>query len=94
MMAALCVVIGGNLSEERFSPEPPSKDFYTNFSPIGCISREKKNSQLNSDMHPMGLKLNTKVLGREFEGGPFFKRVSLNNSRKSSHHIAIIKRGD
>ncbi len=30
-------------------------------------------------MHPMGLKLNTKVLGKEFEEEPFFKRVFLNN---------------
>ena len=35
-------------------------------------------------MHPMGLKLNTKVLGKEFEEEPFFKRVFLNNSRKNS----------
>ena len=27
----------------------------------------------------MGLKLNTKVLGKEFEEEPFFKRVFLNN---------------
>gem|GEM_PF-2996523 len=26
-IAALYAFIGGNLSEERFSPEPPSKDF-------------------------------------------------------------------
>ena len=33
----------------------------------------------------MGLKLNTKVLGKEFEEEPFFKRVFLNNSRKNSY---------
>ena len=31
-------------------------------------------------------KIKTEVLGREFEGGPFFKRVSLNNE-----YIAYIK---
>ena len=36
-------------------------------------------------MHPMGLKLNTKVLGKEFEEEPFFKRVFLNNSCKNSY---------
>ena len=28
----------------------------------------------------MGLKFKLKVFGREFEGKPFFKRVSLNNT--------------
>ena len=30
--------------------------------------------------------LKPKVLGREFEGEPFFKRVSLNNRRNSLHN--------
>ena len=30
----------------------------------------------------MGLEFKLKVFGREFEGKPFFKRVSLNNTRK------------
>ena len=30
-----------------------------------------------------------KVLGREFEGEPFFKRVSLNNNRKNTRSPKI-----
>ena len=29
----------------------------------------------------MGLEFKLKVFGREYEGNPFFKRVSLNNTR-------------
>ncbi len=61
----------------------------------------------------MGLKLNTKVLGKEFEddspqcgemsrsdrgdslllGGPFFKRVSLNNAHKAPIRILLFTYG-
>jgi len=33
---------------------------------------------------PLAEKTELKVLGREFEGEPFFKRVSLNNTCKTS----------
>ena len=33
LIAGLYVIIGGNLSEERFSPVPPSKDFKLKFCP-------------------------------------------------------------
>ena len=36
-------------------------------------------------MCPVRQKFNTKVLGKEFEEEPFFKRVFLNNIRKSFH---------
>ena len=70
--------IGGNLSEERFSPEPPSKDFYTNFSLTGRTVKKNKIFHLPNPVCPVRLKLNTKVLGKEFEEEPFFKRVFLN----------------
>jgi|UPI00048AA2C9 hypothetical protein len=34
-----------------------------------------------------------KVLGREFEGEPFFKRVSLNITRKTSVRVSPLSRG-
>ena len=33
----------------------------------------------------MGLEFKLKVFGREYEGKPFFKRVSLNNTYKYLH---------
>ena len=60
LIEILYVFIGGNLSEERLSPIaiedryiPYSKDFNTDLSLIG--------------FYPIRLKLNTKVLGKEFE---------------------------
>ncbi len=62
--------IGANLSEERFFPETLSKDFwYYGIFGTGHMSCTKYAK------HP-------KVLGRELEGEPFFKRVSLNNKCK------------
>ncbi|MBQ7756240.1 MAG: hypothetical protein IJ401_02940 [Oscillospiraceae bacterium] len=49
----LYVFIGGNLSEERLSPVPPSKDFNTKICQIG--------NNLS------GRFLNIEVLGKEFE---------------------------
>ena len=43
-------------------------------------------------MHPMGLKLKLKVLGKEFEAEPFFKRVFLNKTRKNFHKSVILRR--
>ncbi|MBR4510969.1 MAG: hypothetical protein IKP25_09910, partial [Ruminococcus sp.] len=39
---------------------------------------------------PLAEKTELKVLGREFEGEPFFKRVSLNNTCKSSVRVPAI----
>ena len=75
--------IGENLSEERFFPEPLSKDFYLIFSDRAHII---KLSSFLLLVCALPEKIKTKVLGREFEGGPFFKRVSLNNE-----HISYIK---
>ena len=39
---------------------------------------------------PLAEKTELKVLGREFEGKPFFKRVSLNNMCKASIWVSTI----
>ncbi|MCR5074858.1 MAG: hypothetical protein K6A79_03515, partial [Ruminococcus sp.] len=39
---------------------------------------------------PLAEKTELKVLGREFEGKPFFKRVSLNNKCKPSIWVPAI----
>ena len=74
-------VIGGNLSEERLSPVPPSKDFYLIFSLIGRDLYTCRSFLLLS--RPIKEKIKTEVLGKEFEEEPFFKRVFLNSSRKN-----------
>ena len=70
--------IGANLSEERFFPEPLSKDFQTDFSPDIVLLKTKKPVVNLLLEHYIWGKMKPKVLGREFEGEPFFKRVSLN----------------
>ena len=79
-MALNTRLIGANLSEERFFPEPLSKDFIFVFSEvvhclltiINCRCNQFMKAQYHLEKNQM------KVLGREFEGEPFFKRVSLN----------------
>ena len=46
------------------------------------------------DVHPMGLKFIIKVLGKEFEEQPFFKRVFLNSTYQMSIYVLSLKCGD
>ena len=85
--ATFTVIIGANLSEERFFPEPLSKDFIFVFPGMVLSSgREYKlHYHLSWIVQYHSGKNQTKVLGREFEGEPFFKRVSLNKSSRSQY---------
>ena len=60
--------IGENLSEERFFPEPLSKDFHTDFSPDIVLMKTKKPVVNLLLEHYIWGKIKPKVLGREFEG--------------------------
>ena len=60
------------------SPNPFPKTFNLNFPQIGRMVI-KKPMLLNMGCALSGENLKPKVLGREFEGEPFFKRVSLND---------------
>ncbi len=86
----LRVTTGGNLSEERFSPRPPSKDFQLCFLPLwGSRFAVYKKRKL-SDVTPIGAKTELKVLGKEFEEQPFFKRVFLNNYSQYSRINTVL----
>ena len=84
----LYVFIGGNLSEESLSPVPPYKDFQYDFSPIGYTPRENKIS--TKLCTPYGAEIVLKVLGKEFEEQPFFKRVFLNRHMQISVRVLFL----
>ena len=63
---------GGNLSEERFSPIPLSKDFYLVFSQIGR-SKIKKTAKMQ--VRPICEKTKRKFSGESLREAPFSKGV-------------------
>ena len=62
-------VYRGNFSEEKLSPYPFKRLLIKIYAHREC---------------PMGVNFKLKVLGKEFEEKPFFKRVFLNNMYKAS----------
>ena len=45
---------------------------------MGCSQKRERLTLFVSGEYPIGAKFKLKVLGEEFEEGPFFKRVLLN----------------
>ena len=62
------------------TPEPPSKDFNTNFSQTGHTENNQIFVCMICALSDWNFIL--KVLGKEFEEEPFFKRVFSNNARR------------
>ena len=81
LIKKFCMYLSGkNLSEERFFPRTPFPKTFNRILPL--IGRSTKNVKTGSFTGSAlsGAKLILKVLGKEFEGEPFFKRVSLNRN--------------
>ena len=86
-------IIGGNLSEERLSPVPPSKDFLSDF----FSDRARPANICRAFLfwsRPIREKIKPKVLGKEFEEEPFFKRVFLNIPHKNFYISTVLKCAD
>ena len=68
---------GETFLKKGFLPNPLPKTFNINLRPTGY--------------YPVGLKFKLKVFGREFEGKPFFKRVSLNKTHTRFYGTVLMR---
>jgi len=67
------------LYHDKTMLHPFPKTFNLNFPPDRTHDNKKAHVVITWVAPYPGENLKLKVLGREFEGGPFFKRVSLNS---------------
>ena len=81
-MEVIMTFIGANLSGRKVLPRTPFQRLFADFFQIGRSIQIK--NPVFIELAPYLEKIKYKVLGREFEGEPFFKRVSLNNCRNTS----------
>ncbi len=68
---------GETFLKKGFLPYPLPKTFNINSRPTGY--------------YPVGLEFKLKVFGRELEGKPFYKRVSLGNTHKHFYISTTLK---